>query len=400
MKPADNADSIAQEFHLNPDFDFSLTGAESRLDSPGESYVHEMTWHFLFAPSPRDSLIVFKPFPMEFMEYLRAKNLETPRIVLHPDFTPTSRFAPFGWNAQTKKLAARYDSHGSQVRHPDLDTIRKVNSREFSLGLEGTWSGSRLFREWNELEFFLQKLDVDFEWMAKGIHGHAGTANLHFRTKNRSEMENQFLKALLRDHDALVLEPWHQRIMDLAVNFTVSEGGEISDFRGHELLNSRDGAFLGIKIFPDRMPPNPWRVELMASARKLGQALWREGYFGPVSVDAYVHSTPTGPQLRALVDVNARLSMAAQAHGLAKRIPDRHLIWTWIKPRKLRPLSDYADMETKLGVAAFDPITQRGILPVSPIRATPRRIGFLLAGRDEDDLRNLQNVFRNKLGRV
>jgi hypothetical protein len=159
------------------------------------------------------------------------------------------------------------------------------------------------------------------------------------------------------------------------------------------------------------MPPEPWAGELQASARVAAEALDGIGYFGPVSIDAYVFASPEGPRLRPLVDINARHSMALPAHGLAERLPGKTLLWTWSKPRKLRLPEDYRALDERLGQLAFKRETGTGILATSPIclgtavrrhagdAVRPKRVGFLFSADDAKGLDRLRGGFAAALGR-
>jgi hypothetical protein len=405
---------ISREFHLNADFDASLRGAPSLLETADPTYLHEMAWHFLFAAGETDSLIVHRPLPADFLAYLTGKGLGLPRIVLHPEYTSASRFSPFGWNAQTEALSLRY---AEPAAHPDLRIVQVANSRAFNLEVEREWNEGNegnegeppgyLFAALGDLEAFLAARREPLGWVIKGDHGHAGTGNRRVPSGSLAEADRAPLTALFRDHGRAVAEPWHERLMDMSVQFQVGKGGSVSGFRGHVLLNSRDGAFLGVKILPGRRPPEPWDGVLEASAGELGRALNALGYFGPVGADAYVCDSPQGPRLRPLVDINARLSMALPAHGLADRLPGKTLLWMWSKPRKLNlpaPFTGYADFEARLGAHAFDPIARTGILAVSPLSIPgsairPKRVGFLFCADDEAGLAGLQAGFAQALGR-
>jgi hypothetical protein len=396
----------SREFYLNADFEPSLRGAPSLLETADPTYLHEMSWHYLFATGPDDSLIVHRELPGEFLEYLDAKGLALPRRVVHPAFTPASRFTPFGWNAHAQGLASRYTE---MPAHPDPRIVRIANSRAFNLEVEREWGGpdaqGRLFQSLETLETFLSARDESLGWVAKGDHGHAGTANRRVPSGPLGEADRVPLAALFAGHGQAVLEPWHERLMDMSVGFTVGKAGAIRDFRGHVLLNSRDGAFLGVRIPSNRRPPEPWDEALEASAEELGKALDALGYFGPVGVDAYVWNSPRGPRLRPLVDINARLSMSLPAHGLADRIPGKTLLWMWSKPRKLNLPSGYGEFDARLGGLAFDPSTREGILAVSPLsygdgRVRPKRVGFLLSAGDDAGLEALQTGFSRALGRA
>lgn len=396
-----------REYYVNADFDLSLSGSAAPGEAPDTAYLREMPWHFLFAADHDESLILTVPLPPDFPAYIATKGLGLPRVALHPAFTRAAEFIPFGWNAQALDLAARY---ARPPRPPELAAVKTANARAFALDLEREWfpddCRGRLFSDLASMNGFLASRPASEAWVAKGEHGYAGTANLRLPGGAPSEAESLRLEQLFSSHGRVVLEPWHERLSDLAILFAVSQEGEAEDFRGHRLLNSRDGAFLGVEISPERMPPTPWTDELRKHARRLAQALAQSGYFGPVGVDAYVHGAPDAPRLRPLVDINARLSMAMPAHGLARRLPGRFVRWSWHKPRKLRMPESYADMEARLGPAAFDPGKGEGILAVSPLFREegpdnkPKRIGFALVAKDRARLDVLQADFVRALGRA
>ena len=253
------------------------------------------------------------------------------------------------------------------------------------------------------MEDFLSGREEPLGWVIKGDHGHAGTANRRVPSGPLSDGDRVLLASLFKDHGRVAAEPWQERLLDMSMNFQVGKSGSLSGFRGHVLLNSRDGAFLGVKILPSRRPPEPWDAALEAAAGELAAALDALGYFGPVGVDAYVWNSPQGPRLRPLVDINARLSMALPAHGLADRLPGKTLLWMWCKPRKLRLPSEYAEFDSRLGAHAFHPETRTGILAVSPLSLPegnrPKRVGFLFSADDETGLAILQSGFARALER-
>lgn len=371
-----------------------------------------MPWHFLFAPRATDSLLLTEPLPTTFTEYLSSKGLALPTLRVVPDYHTAALFTPFGWNEHTFKIR---DHYHNQPAIPNLEVIRTVNSRAFSLSVEKAidenFQPSQFleFEDLKSLENFLSENLQPHGWVVKANHGHAGTANRRIGNGPLGAEDSQILSQYFLEQGKVVLEPWHCRLMDMAVNFQLEPDGTISDFCGHELLNSQDGSFLGIKISPDRLPPLPWRVQLETAAIKLGKVLAAEGYFGPVSVDAYLWETPkkndsaSGAQkLRPYVDINARLSMALPVHGLARRLPSKWLMWTWIKPRKLQLPKDYFEFDKKMEAFAFDEKKSSGILATSPVfldpsdnaaSLKPKRIGFLFCADSETELTAMQNHF-------
>jgi hypothetical protein len=408
---------IEREYFLNADFDPTLRGDASLLETTAGTFLHEMAWHYLFAAGESDSVVIHQPLPQNFIDYISRKEIALPRTILHPEYSPNSQFTPFGWNDYTIRRLAIYSKN---LQHPPIETIKLANSRVFHQGLEKRWveedglpwsmdEEGGIFATWASLEKFLHEHPRPKGWMLKGNHGHAGTANRHIPAGPLNATDQKNLALILVEHGKVALEPWHERVLDMSANFWVDPGGAISDFRGHELFNSRDGTFLGVKLIPNRQAPSPWDEGLRITGDRLGKALADIGYFGPVSMDAYVWQSQQGPQLRPLVDINARYSMALPIHGLGRRLPGKTLLWIWMKPRKLRlpdptGKNDYEALDASLGKNAFSPASQTGILATSPVwntdhRNPVKRIGFLISADGEDQLAYLRQAFALALGR-
>lgn len=393
-----------REFYFNGDFDWTLRGMASILETRDPTFAHEMANHFLFAAAPGDSVILHQPLPLDFLEYLSGLGLQPPVTTVHPSFTAGARFLPFGWNAYAESLNRRYREPS---RHASLEAVRRANSRVFSREFEQTLgeaglSEGGLFESLAALEGHLEAHPRSAGWVAKANHGHAGTGNQRILGATPTAEERHDLDILFRENGVVALEPWQERIQDMAANFQVDESGQVREFRGHETVNSRDGYFLGIQVTPSGQPPEAWRPLMERTARSLAGALHGIGYSGPVGMDAYAWNGPSGTTLRPCVDVNARLSMALPAHGLSRRLQDRILLWIWAKPKKLLLPSTYGDLKSRLNDAAFDPATRTGILAASPLHLShrkPKRVSFVLCARDEAELARLRDRYQSALGR-
>lgn len=397
------------EFYLNADFDLSLRGSRSLLEGEDATYLHEMANHFLFAGSPDDSVLLHAPLSPDFLSYLATKELSLPKTPIHPEFTPEAKFTPFGWNSLTDSLNRRYSR---PAVHPDLDIVRKANARDFSHALEARDEGASLdlFETLPELEAFQRDHPSPNGWMAKGNHGHAGTANLRLASGPIEAEARRVLELLIQESGKVSLELWQDRVEDMALLFDVDEGGKASNARGHSILNSRDGSFLGVLVRPDGKAPPAWHPKLVDAVGPLAEALHALGYHGQVGLDAYAWQDGEGTiRLRPYVDINARLSMALPAHGLAARIPGRWIQWTWAKPKKLRMPSDYAALKENLGEAEYNPKHGSGILIASPLRiearhrgapTRPKRLSIALVARDEAELDSLRARCQAALGRA
>ena len=117
---------------------------------------------------------------------------------------------------------------------------------------------------------------------------------------------------LLAIHGELVVEPWLERVADLAICGDTEAGC----LPPHRLVTSPRGTFRGIEL----ALAEPCD-ELIRVAGAVANALTSAGYHGPFGVDAFVHAGGLHP----LCEINARYTFGHVAHGLATRMGARTL---------------------------------------------------------------------------
>jgi len=121
----------------------------------------------------------------------------------------------------------------------------------------------------------------------------------------------------------------------------------------------------------------------------LAAQLHREGYFGPVGVDAYAWQNGDEVHFRSLVDLNARCSMAYPVHGLSRRFPDKAVLISQTPSSVPFPKSP-DELRDRLGDLHFNPEVKRGVFLITPLMPGPRRHAFALIGENESDVKALQ----------
>lgn len=149
-------------------------------------------------------------------------------------------------------------------------------------------------------------------WVAKAVWSAAGRDRCRGNGAPNTEQRTR-LSRLLAACGALVVEPWCERIVDVAVCGTVGE--TITVESPHGVIVDRRGGFLGIDLATPQLE-DAERSELERRAVKAGEALRGVGYAGPFTVDAFVY----GPT-RALhvCEINARYTFGWVARAYARR---------------------------------------------------------------------------------
>ena len=179
----------------------------------------------------------------------------------------------------------------------------------------------RLARQVDALpgSFVLESLDQDHvwpaSWVAKAVWSAAGRDRCRGTGAPNQEQHTR-MSRLLAACGALVVEPWCERVLDLGVCATV-EGGGVRVEAPHGVIVDGRGGFLGIDLAAPALEPAE-RSELDARVQRAGAALRGAGYTGPFTVDAFIHTTPSGRALH-VCEINARYTFGWIARAFARR---------------------------------------------------------------------------------
>jgi hypothetical protein len=418
-------------------FFFFNTGADSRwawggtLTQSMEKVIAEMPWHFASMADEDDVLYFPKRWPKVMALPHSTLGLPLPMAVVEglsdlkiwTGLVPQAlRFQPFSWDEESLDWARRHipDFLGTEVRHlgsnlphpaqSPFPTLRHLNGRSFSLGLEknlpGEWVG------WNcSLGCSIQSLEalqaamLQRGWtqaMLKGENGQAGNANVHVKVGEPRSW--QAAKGILHRCRSGVLEEWHAIQSEYGFQYQVDGDGTVHRKLFHRMLTTGAGHFLGVLIGDTNPMAAGMAQAFEASSVPVAAALHAAGYSGHVGQDGYVHLDQGQIRYRPLSDLNVRMTMATPAHELCIKLrrvwdrPDLKLAWLFL-PAKYR-LSKLSPQERQdsLGEWSFDIRTQTGALWLTPCEDAEgkpvERHSLLLVGRDLGRLENAVNHFR------
>lgn len=395
-----------REFFVNADFDLSLRrGRRPRAIDARSRQARELPMHMLFLGLQGDSILVPAPPEGDFLDYLGRLEVPLPAVQVLPSITPGAHFSPFGWNAEAEGFNRRY---AAPTPHPPLNVVRRVNGRTFSAGIEDRhWSGGHAIGVVHSAEDVEAVLDSrppdEAGWLVKSEHGNGAFGNRRLRTRALADADRENIRRLLAEDGTGVVEVWRPRVADLATVFDVDEAGEPHGTFSYEVVNTADGALIG-DVFDQRSATvERWEGELQTMAGIVAGELAGSGYFGPVCVDSFVWDDHGVERLRPVVDINARLFMAAAVERLWRMWNrDRIVYWRLFSFRKLRLPGSFSALGSALGDDAFDPLTRCGVLVTSPMAVEgrrPQRLSVLIAGGDRRDLDVIDRRFRERFER-
>jgi len=169
--------------------------------------------------------------------------------------------------------------------------------------------------------FVLDRIDADVtwpaSWVAKAVWSAAGRDRARGNGTPTTELRTR-LSRLIAASEAVVVEPWCERIVDVGVCATVDAAGTVTAEAPHGVIVDARGGFLGIDLATPALEPTE-REQLASQVTRAGELLKSAGYAGPFAVDAFVHGTPAGRALH-VCEINARYTFGWIARAYSRRV--------------------------------------------------------------------------------
>lgn len=198
-------------------------------------------------------------------------------------------------------------------RAPGAEVLRRVNHRRFAHELgqalpTAGWAATTEALEALLANDALEQVSVERSWLIKRPLGYAGRGRKLLRPGKRSEADQAWLDASLREGDGVQVEPLVARELDCALHGWLAEDGRCTF--GQPTLQQLDatGAWQATTLAP---PLTDTELTLLTrEARHTADALHAAGYFGPFGLDAFRWRSPDGElHFQPRSEVNARYSM-------------------------------------------------------------------------------------------
>lgn len=223
-----------------------------------------------------------------------------------------------GWGrawCPTRWARTRLEQAGLRApRAPAIEVLRRVNHRRFAHELgqalpTAGWAATPEQLSTLLANDALEQVSVERCWLIKRPLGYAGRGRKVLRPGKRSDADQAWLDASLRE-DGVQVEPLVARELDCALHGWLAEDGQCTF--GQPTLQQLDvtGAWQATQLAPPGALSTAELEVLERTARATAEALHAAGYFGPFGLDAFRWRAPDGRlHFQPRSEVNARYSM-------------------------------------------------------------------------------------------
>jgi hypothetical protein len=312
---------------MNADFEVELAapaGSYRRLPA-FDALNRRLAPHLLWLAHAGDALLLPEPWPEHLQQEARERGVEL-ISTLKAQREGSRVFTPWGW---TPSAIAAGERAGAIVRPVPIETVARVNSKLWSHALEVevgiAQRGAALAYTFEELQEAVARAcprEGD-KWVVKSPHGFAARDRVLGRGPLIDEPQAKWSRRRLALGETLIFQPWLEVRREYGVVLEISARGSF-EIQGISDLQT-NGAGTGTGYILGR-PPAPERtLELESIAGIISQRLFREGYFGPVGIDALEHAGG----FRPLLEINARYTMGFVAVAVERSLrPAAPVFWS------------------------------------------------------------------------
>jgi hypothetical protein len=318
---------VSKLWHMNADFETELAApaVPYRRTSFFDALNRRLAVHLLWLARPGDALLLREPWPEQLQTQARRRDVELVSPG-KPKDKSARVFTPWGW---TPSAVAAGEQAGAVVHALPFDTVARVNSKLWSHALEvelGTAQpGAALAANFEELTEAVARAcpRPDDKWVVKSPHGFAARDRVLGRGPTLGEPQAKWSRARMARGETLIFQPWLEVTREYGVVLEISPDGSfelqgISDLQTNG-AGTGTGYILGRAIRPERM------AELERIASHVSARLYREGYYGPVGIDALEHAGGLHP----LLEINARYTMGFVALAVERSLkPSAPVFWS------------------------------------------------------------------------
>lgn len=221
----------------------------------------------------------------------------------------------WGWSENAKKWA---EVRGVLYEPPPFPIVRDIASKVFSFTHSPTLPGAHLFHQIEEAEKWAE--EEPFPKVLKTCYGLAGRGR--FLLKKREDFKfakGGIIKAFQAGYP-LIGEPWVKRLLDFSTQWNISKDG--AAYLGATVMENRKGGQYERTLAGDEEALfglyYPFLQEHLEKVQAPLQKIQREGYYGPLGIDAMVYQSPD-PCLHPIVEFNLRKTMGWLALHLLKK---------------------------------------------------------------------------------
>ncbi len=314
---------------MNADFEVELSqpvGTAYRRLPSFDALNHRLAPRLLWLARAGDVLLLRKPWSDDLKSEAQQRGVElvSPE---HSTRLTTHLFTPWGWTPSA--VAAGRQSGAVVSQQIPFETVARVNSKVWSHSLEVElgWAqrGAATASTFDELQEAVARASpgTDDKWVIKSPFGFAARDRVLGRGPSLEGPQAKWCERRLSNGETLLFQPWLEVIREYGIVMGISSDGA---YEIHGISDLRtNGAGTGKGYILGR-PPAPHRlIELESIAGIVTRRLFKEGYFGPVGIDALEHSRGLLP----LLEINARYTMGFVAVAVQKHLkPSSPFFWS------------------------------------------------------------------------
>ena len=218
-----------------------------------------------------------------------------------PRLEPGRRLVAWGW---TEEVVAFAEKAGLEVGPVDIAAVREVNDKRFGSGIEAL-EGAAICSDEGELEQAVRGLEAG--WVLKHPFGVSGRGQLRGRGAVLPEDARKWAQRVFGQGLGVVVEPRVELEAERSLHFEIEAGGAVREVGMCALEADATGTFRGLGL-GSQVEALEEDETLWEGARRAARAVAERGYVGPVGVDAYVGSYAGERVVRAVSEINARVS--------------------------------------------------------------------------------------------
>ncbi len=295
------------------------------------------------ALSRKDDLVLVDELPaVSHLESLQLAGFDLPEFATQEDLRERKLggLRPWAWSPDAVKyLAPLADQVSDSVDFQLQDSVpaeyfSKQMGVKLLTALGDRSAGVVIDREnVDELDQQLASLQTisPAGILLKSDYSNAGRGHRLLVDGKLAEADRRWLESQLKNHGAVVAEPYLNKVCDFSVQYERDAAGCVQLVGMTHVLNDKQGRFLGCRVLPKWASGlAPEVAKFLFSEAKI-ESLYREqlaeilasqldGYVGPLGVDAMVYrDLDDRLQLRAVVELNCRVTMGRVALGLMKK---------------------------------------------------------------------------------
>ncbi|MGJ8673879.1 DUF455 family protein [Rubritalea sp.] len=289
----------------------------------------------------RDDVLILRKEPSrEHLRNIRAWGFPMPECVAVTNTKDLKErriggMRPWAWQQKA-----------SDVLEPYSSNMNANVSQKWRAHSESKWMSKRMgfeleqqlgepVGEWcttlDEVEDYLQRASGDV--LLKAAYSNAGRGHCRLLDGKWTKSAQGWLRRVLKEHGAVLAEPWLDRVLDFSAQYEVAASGEIKLVGMTRVLNDELGRFRGSLVLPkwaqgldeglstflfrDSRAHTFYKYEMPGILKEL---LAGSNYVGALGVDSMVHKDTNGTYVfRPVVEVNVRHTMGRVAVELLKK---------------------------------------------------------------------------------